>query len=433
MNRLFALVIRTHVLLLVLPLFLMAANPEGQTAADLATKSDAYLSALIPRGFSGAVLIAQNGEIVLESGYGLAVEKREEPFTADTAFLIGSISKSFTAAAILQLEMQGRLHTRDPISKFLANVPPDKEQITLHHLLSHTAGLPLHHAESDFQPLTRDQALALILSAPLRFQPGAEYAYSDAGYVMLATIVELVSGQSFTNYLVDNLFKPADMANTAFYDDPRWKEDPLAYGYHNGQDLGSPAEWPGPYWSLLGAGGIVSTVGDLYRWQQALQQHRILSSGLTDKLWTPQVDINERTSYGYGWQVSQTEYGGQLIWHVGAGRAHNAELRYFPEKETVIIMGSNRIDDTYLGIGRLYETFHEVIYANEIGKTLSRNVLSDDFKLQPSLELPSGFFISLPEFVAAVTLVLLIISLTGLWLWRRSRQQAVDIYLNRRK
>jgi CubicO group peptidase (beta-lactamase class C family) len=419
MNRSFVLKTPVRLLLLWLPLLLLAASPKSQTAPDLRTKSDAYLSALVPQGFSGAVLIAQDGEIILEKGYGLAVDEGERPFTADTAFVIGSISKSFTAAAILHLEMQGRLHTTDPISKFITNVPPDKAPITLHHLLTHTAGLPQHHAASDFEPLTRDEALAVILEKPLRFQPGEEYAYSDAGYVMLAAIVELVSGGPFTGYLVEHLFEPAGMRNTGFYDDPRWQTLPLAHGYYNGQDKGSPAEWPGPYWSLLGTGGIVSTVGDLYRWQQALAQQRILSPAMMKKLWMPYATINERTSYGYGWQISQTEYGGQLIWHVGAGRAHNAEFRYFPETGTVIIIGSNRIDDVYLGIGRIYETFHEVIYANEIGKTLSRNVLNNDFQLQPNLKLPDGFFISMPDFIVAVTLTLLLILLIA----RRWRQR----------
>jgi CubicO group peptidase (beta-lactamase class C family) len=422
MNRSFVLNLPLCLLQVIMPLFLMAAGPNSESASDLASRSDAYLRALVPRGFSGATLIAQDGEIILERGYGLAVEEGEKPFTADTAFVIGSISKAFTAAAVLQLEMEGQLNTGDPIGKFLANVPPDKEQITLHQLLTHTSGLIQHHAESDFDPLTRDEAVALILEAPLRFQPGAEYAYSDAGYVMLAAIVELVSGQPFTDYLADHLFKPAGMKHTAFYDDGRWQDEPLAHGYHNGRDVGSPADWPGPTWSLLGAGGIVSTVGDLYRWQQALQQHRILPSALTEKLWTPHARISERTSYGYGWQISQTEYGGPLIWHVGAGRAHNAELRYFSEKETVIVIGSNRIDDVYRGIGRIVETFHEVIYANEIGKTLSRNVLRNDFELQPELDLPTGFFISLPEFAAVVTLTLLIISLIALRRRRRGRR-----------
>lgn len=421
MIRSFVLGVHARLLLFVLAPFLMATGPDRQAANDLATESDAYLSALVPRGFSGAVLVAQNREIILEKGYGHAFEEEEKPFTADTAFVIGSISKSFTAAAVLQLEMQGRLHTHEPISKFLVNVPADKDRITLHHLLTHTSGLPQHHAKSDFEDLTRDDAVKVILDAPLRFTPGDQYAYSDAGYVMLAAIVELVAGQPFTDFLVENLFVPAGMMDTAFYDDGRWQSEPLAHGYHNGQDLGSPADWPGPSWGLLGAGGIVSTVGDLYRWQQALQQHRILSPELTEKLWTPHADISERTSYGYGWQVSQTEYGGRLIWHVGAGRAHNAEVRYFPETETVIVLGSNRIDDAYLGIGRIYETFHEVIYANEIGKTLSRNVLGSDFELQPQLDLPKGFFISLPEFAALVTLTLLCIALIALRLRRRRR------------
>ena len=417
-----------YFLLLLVGFSLTAAGPSQQTAGDLASKSDAYLTAFVPQGFSGAVLIAQNGQIILEKGYGLAEQEGERPFTADTPFLIGSISKQFTAAAILHLEMQGLLQTSDPINLYLPGVPPEKEEITLHQLLTHTAGLPQHHAESDFEPLTREEALTLIFNRPLGFRPGSAYAYSDAGYVVLAAIIERVSGRPFTEYLLENLFEPVGLVNTRFYDDGLWQTTPVAHGYYNGRDIGSPAEWPGPYWSLLGAGGIVSTVGDLFRWQQALQQHTILPADLTEKLWTPYVNINEGTAYGYGWQISQTEYGGQLIWHVGAGRAHNAEFRYFPERETVIIIGSNRINDAYRGIGRLYETFDEVIYANEIGKTLSRNVLNNDFTLQPDLTLPKGLFIPLPEFVAAVTLFLLLLAIV---VWRRHRQRLIVENQNR--
>jgi CubicO group peptidase (beta-lactamase class C family) len=189
--------------------------------------------------------------------------------------------------------------------------------------------------------------------------------------------------------------------------------------------MGSPGEWDGPYWSLLGAGGVISTVGDLYLWQQALQHGRVLSPEMVEKLWTPYAAVTEGTSYSYGWQISQTDYGGRLIWHVGAGRSHNAELRYYPERETVIIIGSNRIDDRYLGIGRLYETFHEIIYANEVGKTLSRNVLNNDFSLQPALALPTGFFISLPEFILALGLMVLLIWLAVRY-WRLRGRKIVE-------
>lgn len=410
-------------LLLTAP-FLLAPTLYQQSARDLAMASDTYLDALVPKGFSGAVLIAKDGKVILQEGYGMADRGAERPFTADTPFLIGSIGKQFTAAAILQLEMGGELSTGDPIDRFFPRVPSEKGAITLHQLLTHTAGLPQHHAGSDFEPLTREEALTAIFEAPLLFQPGQGYGYSDAGYVVLAAIVERVSGQPFTEYLRTNLFEPSGLHDTRFYDDVRWQTTPIAHGYYNGRDIGSPAEWPGPYWSLLGAGGVVSTVGDLFRWHGALQHNAVLSAEMREKLWTPYARVDGRTSYGYGWQISQTEYGGPLIWHVGAGRAHTAEFRYYPQRETVIIIGSNAIDDAYLGIGRLYETFHEVIYANEIGKTLSRNVLSGDFSLQPDLTLPGGLFIPLPEFVAAIVLAPLLAAI--LLRWRRKRRQAIE-------
>lgn len=408
---------------LLLTLSLGRPEPAQEAAVDLAVQSDAYLAALVSQGFSGAVLIAQDDQIILAQGYGLADQDGAQVFTAETPFLIGSLSKQFTSTAILQLAAHGELRIEDPMGRFLPAAPPEMATITIHQLLTHTAGLPQHHARSDFEPLSRQEALAAIFDRPLLFPPGEGYAYSDAGYVVLAAIVEQVSGQPFTEYLVKNLFERAGLQNTRFYDDVRWQTIPIAHGYHNGRDIGSPADWPGPYWSLLGAGGIVSTVGDLFRWHQALESQTVLPNEMRERLWEPFVNIDERTAYGYGWQISQTDYGGQLIWHVGAGRAHNAEFRFYPERDTVIIIGSNRIDDAYQGIGRLYETFDEVIYANEIGKTLSRNVLANDFRLQPDLALPVGLFIPLPDFVAAVTVVLL---LAGIFLWRRKHRSPIE-------
>jgi CubicO group peptidase (beta-lactamase class C family) len=403
---------------LVLSVVLLSASARVQ-ADELETQIDTYLTALVSQGFSGAVLVAKDGTIILEKGYGLANDEEERPFTADTVFVIGSISKQFTAAAILLLAQQGQLQTDDPIGRYLADVPDDKQPITIHQLLSHSSGLPNHHTKSDFEPLNQQQSLARVFAQELLFEPGTAFAYSDSGYVVLAAIIEAVSGQAFPDYLHENLFKPAGMKQTGFFDEPRWSGLPVAHGYLNGRDQGSPATWPGPYWGLLGAGGIMSTVGDLYRWELALQNHAVLSPFSTEKLFTPHTPIDENNAYGYGWQISQTSYGGTLIWHSGAGTSHNAEFRVYVDEDLVLIIGSNRIDDGAKGIYYIYEEYVEIIYANEIGKYLSRGILNDDFSVKPDLTLPDGIFINRDMLFGLGTLVLVSVVILIVRLRRR--------------
>src|SRR5262249_25703156 len=152
----------------------------------------------------------------------------------ETVFSIGSITKQFTAAAILQLEMQGKLNVQDSISKYLPNVPKDKEAITLHHLLTHSAGLESDFGATDYEPVTREPYIRRALAAKLRSVPGQRYHYANSGYSLLAAIVEIVSGQDYEAYLQENLFKPAGMTKTG-YRLPQCKPEEFAQGYLRGK------------------------------------------------------------------------------------------------------------------------------------------------------------------------------------------------------
>src|SRR5262249_27224274 len=148
-------------------------------------------------------------------------------------FSIGSITKQFTAAAILKLQMQGKLSVRDPIAKYLPNVPQDKSAITLHHLLTHSAGLESGFGPGDFEAVTRDEIIKRALASKLRSAPGKQYHYSNAGYSLLGAIVEIVSGGGYEAFLHEHLFKPAGMAQTG-YRLPKWSSERLAQGYGRG-------------------------------------------------------------------------------------------------------------------------------------------------------------------------------------------------------
>ncbi|MGH7597255.1 MAG: serine hydrolase domain-containing protein, partial [bacterium] len=201
--------------------FAQYEDGESLVEGKLGAKLDQYMTRLAKFGFSGAMLVAQKGKIILHKGYGWADMARGIPITNATVFDIASLTKQFTAAAILKLEVQNRLKIGDRLSKFLSNVPKDKAGITLHHLLAHTAGLPAELAHED--NFTRERFIAAVLRAPLKTRPGQKYSYSNLGYTLLAAIIEMVSGQSYETFLAKELFEPAGMRHTGFYlDSCKW-------------------------------------------------------------------------------------------------------------------------------------------------------------------------------------------------------------------
>ncbi len=239
---------------------------------NLKKKLGDYILTAVEAGFSGAVLVVKGGEVILHNGYGLADREKNIPVKKDTVFDIGSITKRFTRAAILKLEEQGKLKRSDLLSSVIDDVPEDKAEITIEQVLEHTAGFHEYHdTKGDFEEMDREKALKTILSQKLRFTPGDRQAYSNSGYGLLAVIIELVSGQSYPSYLKEYLFKPAGLKRTGFYRDPLWEEDEVAVGYE-GRKIGkinSPYYWPHMTWALVGGGGMVSSVGELYKWVQA--------------------------------------------------------------------------------------------------------------------------------------------------------------------
>lgn len=355
------------------------------TNARQAIDPQTYLAAAESEGFAGVVLIVQGDEILLRQGYGIADESGDEPFAPDTAFGIGSLSKQFTAAAILQLAAQGQIELYEPISHYFDGVPADKSDITIHQILTHTAGFPRHNFRSDTLDISRQAAVETILSTPLEFEPGEDFHYADSSYVLLAALVEEISGQPFTSYLHQHFFEPVGMNHTGFFGETQWQAYPVAVGYHNSRSQGSPAFWPSPGWALLGAGGLISTVDDLHLWVQALNAGTILPAEAVEQLFAPHVAITDRVSYGYGWFVQDTSYGGQMIWHAGAGNSHNADLRFFPESDTLFIIGSNRIDDFFVTDQQhpFFGRFDEIIYSTQTNDDLTYALLTGDYAVPP--------------------------------------------------
>ena len=315
-------------------------------AGDVGRKVDEFMSRLEAWGFSGAVIVAKDGQVVMSKGYGLANREQKIPFTPETVSSTGSITKQFTAAAILKLEMQGKLKVGDPIGKYLPGVPPDKADITIHHLLTHTAGFRADFGGQDSDPIARDDLVKLVLASPLRFKPGVRYEYSNEGYSLAGAIVERVSGASYEAFLSEHLFKPAGMMSTG-YVLPVWAPGRLARGYLEGAEWGSITEkgWgpEGPGWYLKANGGIHSTILDMYRWHLALEGEAILSKEAKAKLFTPYVKEgpNADSDYAYGWAVFTTPRKTRLIAHNGGNGVFFADFRRYVDENVVVYAHSN--------------------------------------------------------------------------------------------
>ncbi|MFW6079664.1 MAG: serine hydrolase domain-containing protein [Gemmatimonadota bacterium] len=311
------------------------------------------LRRLVPFGFSGAVLVTEDGRTIHAGGYGFADRERGVPNTASTVFDIGSLSKQFTAAAIMALAERGRLSVDDSLPVHLPDVPADKRGITIHHLLTHTAGLPIFHdTAGDFQVMTREQAERAILDAELAFEPGDGWEYSNSGYTLLAAIVERVADRPFEDALRDLLFDPAGLERTGLYFDPRFRASPVAHGYRDATDTGSPLEWTETeeLWALIGNGGVLSTAEDLARWGRALDTGVVLGADARERLFTRHVEVRQGLHSGYGWYVADEGGGGggpadagSVIRHGGANDfGFAARWRQHTDRDLLVVLLLNR-------------------------------------------------------------------------------------------
>lgn len=310
-------------------------------SGELGKKMDDFLTRLSGFGYSGAMLVVKDGKIILSKGYGFANRKERVANTPETLFDIGSLSKQFTAAAILKLEQDGKLKVTDPLSKHLPNVPADKAQITIHQLLSHTAGIirdiplsPKGDPAIYYEEINRDEALKRVLPEPLQFEPGTKFQYSNAGYMLLASIVETASGRPFQEYLKKNLFEPAGMQSTGL--EGKWlppvKPSLVARGHDELGEVGNPLKWSGESWLDMGGGGIVSTIGDLYKWHLALSSDRILARETIARMYTPVKD-----TYGYGWNRKETSRKTTLIEHGGDFAGFGSQFSWFKDEQVLVI------------------------------------------------------------------------------------------------
>ena len=324
---------------------LISAGPEQA----IGQRIDRFLSQAEQQGYSGAVLVAKEGDVMLRKGYGLANRKAATPFTESTVTTIGSITKQFTATAILKLESMGKLSVNHSLDRFFQNLPEDKKPITIHQLLTHSAGLVGNIGQSDFHMLSTEAYFQELFSSQLRYPPGTRYRYSNAGYSLLAHILEKVSGQDYESFLYEHLFKPAGMKNTGYFL-PEWPIDSVARGYQHGViDRGTLVsrfrENNAISWSLKGNGGIHTTLNDMYLWYQALKENKVLNPAEMEKLTKPYIaeSPDETSHYAYGWAIFRSDRGTKIVSHNGGNGVFFHDFIWLPEEDVVILFSTNGV------------------------------------------------------------------------------------------
>lgn len=347
-------------------------KPKAVVAGKVGREIDDYLTRLSGFGYSGAALVMKDGKIILSKGYGLANQQENIPNGPDTVFDIGSLTKQFTAAAILKLEATGKLKLSDPISKFLPQVPADKAQITVHQLLTHTAGMP-NGLGDRYREITREELLQRIFSRELLFEPGSRFNYSNGGYEVLGAIIEEASREPYREFLRKNLFEPAKMRSTGFWGKSAPVVSPslIARGYDELGELGSPLTWSETTWYGVGSGGVTSTINDLYKWHLALQGEAILSREAKEKIFTPVMpeatpSFKYYTSdYGYGWWVQKTRRGTMRIQHGGDSIGFGAQFNWYRDENILMIVLCNIRHDWFPTIIKASRSIPNIIFGEK--------------------------------------------------------------------
>lgn len=338
-----------------------SASPLTGKTFPNAGRIDGYLMQLEQKGvLSGAVLVAQDG-MLFSKGYSLADKDARIPNTPQTRFRIGSVTKQFTALAILILQDQGKLHVTDHLCLYIADCPQDWQPITLEHLLTHSSGIPDYTNFPDFvatwtQPTTPEELISRFKDMPLDFPPGSVFRYSNSGYVLLGYIIERVSGESYATFLREHIFGPLGMNNTG-YDTTNPALPQHATGYYAGYVKPDAYDMS----VLYAAGALYSTVEDLDRWDQALMMHKLVSQAALNDIFALHIPcpppgrggclMRTDQGYGYGWFLA-AEPEGRLIYHVGRIDGFLAFNGFYPGRHLIVVVLSNLEATDVLGIGR---------------------------------------------------------------------------------
>ncbi|MCA1816475.1 MAG: beta-lactamase family protein [Acidobacteria bacterium] len=326
----------------------ICATIFGQTASDKSSAADALFRDFDRADAPGAsFLVVRRGRVVYEGAFGMANLEEKTPATTATNFRLASVTKQFTAMSVLMLVERKRLTLDTKLTEVFPDFPAYGSKITIRHLLTHTSGLADYEdliPESATVPLRDKQVLELLKTqTDTTFAPGSRFSYSNSGYAVLALVVEKVSGVSFATFLRENIFKPLGMANTVAFENGVSTVNNRAYGYtpdgHGGfrrhdQSLTS---------SVLGDGGVYSSVEDLRKWDAALYTEKLVRPATLAQAFTAQVPNSDQgaAAYGFGWYV-ETYRGRRAVWHYGSTVGFRTAIVRFPDERSAVVVLLNR-------------------------------------------------------------------------------------------
>ena len=331
---------------------LMALTISAKAGSGLSADTAARLDSLFanfdhPNAPGASVMVIHNGKPIFAKGYGLANLDTKTPCTTNTNFRLASVTKQFTAMAVMILAERKQLSLGESLTTFFPEFPEYGKTITVRHLLTHTSGLIAYEdviPEGTTIPVLDQDVLRLLMKQDKTyFPPGAQYRYSNSAYALLALIVEVRSGQTFARFLQENIFDPLKMTNTVAYEEGFSKVSNRAFGHtlksnawlRTDQSLTS---------AVLGDGGVYSSVTDLARWDQALYKSKLVSEPMLQVAFSALTPTDRPgRSYGFGWYV--TEYRGlKEIYHSGETIGFRTRIIRYPEKNFTIIILANRSD-----------------------------------------------------------------------------------------
>ncbi|MCB2219053.1 MAG: serine hydrolase [Bacteroidetes bacterium] len=310
-------------------------------------KANAMLSEYYPSDEPGAtILVAQGDKVIYSKAFGMADMERNVPNRPEMVFEIGSITKQFTAVCILMLMEKGKLSLDDDITKFIEDYPTQGHHISIHHLLTHTSGIKSYTSMEEWNSIwrkdfTNDELIDFFKNQPMDFAPGTEFRYNNSAYFLLGVIIEKVSGMTYPEFLKQRIFKPLGMDHS-YYGSHRRIIQNRALGYQK-EDVWKNAEFlsmtqPGA------AGSIMSTVNDLYTWNKAVRDDKLISTESKQKAFTDYTLNNgEKIDYGYGWMPNEIQ-GSQTLEHAGGIFGYTSNGIWLPEENVYVVMLSNRDD-----------------------------------------------------------------------------------------
>jgi len=292
-----------------------------------------------------AILVSKDGNIIYQNGFGYADIEKKQVVKPDTKFRIGSITKQFTASAILRLQEEGKISVTDKLSKFIPDFPRGNE-VTIHHLLTHTSGIHSYTAKPDFgdkvtAPITEEALIASFKNDPFDFSPGEKWQYNNSGYFLLGYIIRKVTGKPYGDYLKETFFDPLHMKNTGIHTAALQLEKE-AKGYTKENNQYKPVNWDMSW--AGGAGAIYSTVEDLNTWNDAVFSGKVINEKSLKEAFTPAL-LNDgkkpdNAAYGYGWQFGNYR-GEDIIQHGGGLQGFISQLARYPEENVTVAILTN--------------------------------------------------------------------------------------------